>query len=88
MQLRSHVAVAVVYAGSCSSDWIPAWEPPHAAGVTLRKKKRKEKKKKTLVMTLGVISSSVIISLTDYIFHQNSVSRGFCWLETAESKST
>ena len=43
-RLRSHVAVAVVEASSCSSDPIRplAWEPPYVAGETLKIKKRKK----------------------------------------------
>ena len=33
------IAVAVVYANSCSSSLIPSWEPPCATGVALKKKK-------------------------------------------------
>ena len=37
----SHVAVAVAYASSCSSDWTPSLEPPHAAGAALKGQKKK-----------------------------------------------
>ena len=33
IQLRSCIAVAVVWASSYSSDWTPSLEPPYAAGV-------------------------------------------------------
>ena len=51
MLLRSGVAVALVWAGSNSSDWTPMdWGPPHAMGAALKRqkdqKKRKKKKKK------------------------------------------
>ena len=36
-QLRSGVAVALVQAGSCSSDGPLAWDPPRAAGAALKK---------------------------------------------------
>ena len=39
--LRSCVAVAVVWASSCSSDWTLTWEPPHALGAVLKKAKKK-----------------------------------------------
>ena len=55
MQLGSCVAVAVVQAGSCSSNSTLAWEPPYAMGVTLkrqRQKKIKEKKKYEKISTL------------------------------------
>ena len=47
MRLRSLVAMAVVYVGSCSSNLKPlAWELPYAAGASInRKKKEKEGKK-------------------------------------------
>ena len=46
MQLRSGVAVAVVFAGSCSSALIRplAWDPPYAMGAALERQKDKKKK--------------------------------------------
>ena len=49
MWLVSHVAVAVVYAGSCSSDSTSglgplAWEIPYATGMALKRKKKKRKR--------------------------------------------
>ena len=41
MQLRPNIAVAVVQAGSCSSDLTPAWEIPYATGAALTKEKKK-----------------------------------------------
>ena len=46
MQLGSHVAVAVVQTGSCSSDLTPVWEFPYAVGVALKRKKKKKKRSK------------------------------------------
>ena len=44
-QLRSCVAVAVVQAGSCSSNSSLAWELPHAVGAALKRKDgRKEER--------------------------------------------
>ena len=46
MWLGSHVAMAVVEAGSCSSDWTPdplAWELSHAPGVALKKEREGKK---------------------------------------------
>ena len=47
-RLTSDVAVAVVVVvvvavvtGGCSSNWTPAWDPPHATGVALKSKKKK-----------------------------------------------
>ena len=37
MWLGSGVAVALAQAGGYSSNWTPAWEPPHAAGAALEK---------------------------------------------------
>ena len=57
MLLRSGVAVAVVWAGSCSSDLTPAWELPYAVGATIterKKKKKKKKTKKTKVLVAGL----------------------------------
>ena len=42
-QLRSGVAVAVVKAGSYSSDLTLAWEFPHAAGAALKNKQTNKK---------------------------------------------
>ena len=42
-QLRSRVAVAVVEASSCSSDWTPAWEPLYATDMALKTQKKKKK---------------------------------------------
>jgi len=39
MQLRSHVAVAVAKAGSCSSDLTLAQELPYATGMVIKNKK-------------------------------------------------
>ena len=39
--LGSHVAVAVAYAGSYSSDSTPAWAPPYATGAALKQIKGK-----------------------------------------------
>ena len=39
------IAVAVAQASSYSSDEIPAWEPPYAAGVALKRQKEKRGKK-------------------------------------------
>ena len=36
--LRSHTAVAVVEASSCSSDSTPTWEFPYAMGTALKSK--------------------------------------------------
>ena len=47
-RLGSGVAVAVVQAGSCSSDSTPAWEPLYATSMALKSKKQKKKKKSTL----------------------------------------
>ena len=45
MQLRSHVAVAVVQAGSCSSDLQTlAWELLYAANAAIKRKRKKKKK--------------------------------------------
>ena len=43
MQLGSRNAVAVVEAGSCSSDSTLAWEPPNAraAGMALKRQRKK-----------------------------------------------
>ena len=40
-RLRSCVAVAVVWCGSCSSDWPLAWELPYAARAALKSKTKK-----------------------------------------------
>ena len=48
-RLGSGVAVAVVQAGSCSSDSTSAWELPYAAGVALKSKKKKKKKKDVII---------------------------------------
>ena len=42
MRPGSGVAVAVVSAGSCSSDWIPSWESPYAGGCGPKNKKKKK----------------------------------------------
>ena len=39
------MAVAVVWAGSCSSDLTPSWELPYAMGATLKRPKKKKKNK-------------------------------------------
>ena len=39
MRLGSRVAVAVVYLAAAALIQPLAWEPPHAAGVALKKKK-------------------------------------------------
>ena len=44
-RLRSGVAVALVQAGSNSSDQTPAWEPPYIVGVALKGQKTKTKTK-------------------------------------------
>ena len=46
MLLRSGVAVAVVWAGSCSSDLTPAWELPSAVGEPITERKKKKKRQK------------------------------------------
>ena len=43
-RLGSQVAVAVMQAGSCSSDLTPSWELPYATGVALEKRKKKKEK--------------------------------------------
>ena len=43
-QLRSCIAVAVVYAGSYSLIQPLAWEPPYASDVALKKYKNKKNK--------------------------------------------
>ena len=50
-RLRSHVAIAVVQAGTCSSELIDplAWELPCAAGATLKKKIKKKGKKEQIL---------------------------------------
>ena len=40
MQLGSHVAVALVWAGGYSSDWTLAWELPYASSTALEKTKQ------------------------------------------------
>ena len=56
-QLGSGVALAVVQAGSCSSDQTPGLEPPYAVSAALKKdkktKKKKKKKKKKKNVTSG-----------------------------------
>ena len=47
MQLGSGIAMAVVQAGSCSSDSPPAWESPYALGVSKKRKKQNKTKQKT-----------------------------------------
>ena len=42
MQLRSGVAVAVVWAGSCSSNSPLAWELPYAIAVALKSKRQQK----------------------------------------------
>ena len=42
---RVAVAVAVVEAGSYSSDLTPAWELPYAMGTDLKRRRRRKKKK-------------------------------------------
>ena len=39
-------ALAVMKAGSCSSDLTLAWEFPYVVGAALKKKKKKKQKKK------------------------------------------
>ena len=46
VQLRSSVAMAMVWADSCSSNSTPAWELPYAMGEALKKKKKKKKERK------------------------------------------
>ena len=60
MWLRSGMAVAMAYAGSCSSTGPLAWELPHAAGIV--KKKKKERKKN---YDLGLNSSSATMCQCD-----------------------
>ena len=40
-RLQSCVAVAVAQAGSCSSDFTLAWEPPYATSAALKRPKKK-----------------------------------------------
>ena len=42
----SGVAVAVVWAGSCSSDSVPGLELPYAVGVAIKRRKKKKKVKR------------------------------------------
>ena len=37
LEFQVDVAVAVAKAGSYSSDWMPAWEPPYATGAALKR---------------------------------------------------
>ena len=65
--LRSHVAVAVVQAGSCSSSSVLAWELPHATGAAL---KRKQANKKTDFSKLAVYFTLKYIPFQAYVtFH-------------------
>ena len=48
-QLEFLVAMAVVQAGSCSSDSISAWELPYATGAALKKKEKERKKERNSV---------------------------------------
>ena len=54
--LRSCVAVAVVEAGSCSSDWTPSLGTSMCPGAVLKSKKKKKTKDKELFLEecLGV----------------------------------
>ena len=42
-QLRSHIAVAMAQAGSCSSNFPIAWESPYVTVVALERKKIKQR---------------------------------------------
>ena len=46
MWLRSYIAVAVVQAGSCSSDSIPSLGTSYDIGAALKSEKKKEGRKK------------------------------------------
>ena len=48
MQLRSHVAVAVVQACSCSFDWTPSLGTSYAEGTALKNQNQKTNKPKNL----------------------------------------
>ena len=65
MWLGFCVAVAVVWAGSCSSNLTLAREPPDAAGAALKKKK---KKKDLKTKTEALIPSPACKNVT----HQHS----------------
>ena len=84
-RLGSYVAVAVVYAGSCSSNSPLAWEPPYAASTALKRQKRKKtnnnKKKqlftaKTQVKTImaHMLELKAHTSLGLYTTHRTTMS--------------
>ena len=46
-QLRTHIAVAVAWAGGAAALIRPlAWEPPYTVGAALKRTKKKKKEKK------------------------------------------
>ena len=63
MQLGSHIAVAVEWAGSCSSDFgLLAWEFPYAMGVALKSQKKKKKEEKEKKVWRNVMNANYISS--------------------------
>ena len=63
MWLRSYMAMVVVQANSCSSDWTPAWELPYATDAALKNRKQKTNKKgqfshSTKIYTFILLSSN------------------------------
>ena len=60
MWLRPQVAVAVVWASSCSCDSTLTWELPYAVGVALKK----TKKSTTLRAGPGVAGTRYAVALT------------------------
>ena len=64
MWLGSHIAVAMVKAGTAVAPIRPqAWEPPHATGAALKRQRQKQTNKKTKLQVWRMFSPSLYIHL-------------------------
>ena len=76
MQFRSGIAVAVAYAGSCSSNLTPSWERPYATGAAI---KRKEKiKKATRKTTMPAAHKGIQKERTTWRSKEIEINSTFC----------
>ena len=68
MRLRSHVAVVVVKASSCSFNLTPSLELPYAAGAALKTNKQKSPPKTNKKQTI-----LLLYSIVKYVFERKTL---------------
>ena len=76
MQLRSHVAVALVLVAATAPIRTLAWEPPYAVGAAPEKAKKDKKKKKSFT---SLVRLSPNFFKCDFIYFIILGKHVYCW---------